>query len=804
MTAYADTAIDYLDRGYLPLPLPPRAKKNPPPGFTGAGGIEPDRDQVVRWIAERGDGNVAIRLTGDVVGIDVDHYGDKRGLDDLARIEAVLGELPPTIMSTSRDNRSGIRLFRVPVGTQLRGSIGPTIEVIQRTHRYVVAPPSVHPEGRIYRWVDTHTGADLVDPWDVDQLPPLPDAWIDYYGTEVRESAPKATEAVVEGFRSEHQVHGDPRRLVGIEGLLVKSRESHGRHDTLVGVACHAMREAAAGAYSADDAIAVLRSWWVRVMDDRARLDGREFDEAIAYAVAQVAAEPDKVEQIRTEIAASTFAELNAFEPSGDTDRAATLPDGLTLWSPDDERPGPRRTPEMFHGPLGAFALDAANYTEADPVAIYAQALTVFGVAANRSAYMVAGNAKHPAALFSLIVGATGKGRKGVSGQVAEALMKLVDGALVTNRMFGGFGSGEAIVAEFAGADLPGDTGPRDIRGVIREREFGLVLSAAARQGATVSEQIRNAWDGVPLENRTRGAGRLVATDYHLGAIGHITRAELQQKLAGVDVHNGMVNRWLMFWTVRGQLQPDGGNVPDDVFARYAPTLAENLVTARRCTEMRRSPAATARWAEVYQELAEDDPPGALGGAISRADAQTLRLSLAIALADGSTVIEAEHVDAAFAVWTYCRATAAHIFGDSTGNADADRLLGAIRGAGGAGMTATDQRALFSNHPGRADAARVVLQQAGLVTTVKRSTGGRPAEVSFAIAPPRSAEVRSLSSLSSPSHAEPKGEVTAGVQVRRGATEATKRFPNYSPSNHATATEATEATNGRKHVGEVA
>lgn len=328
MTAYADTAIDYLDRGYLPLPLPPRAKKNPPPGFTGAGGIEPDRDQVVRWIAERGDGNVAIRLTGDVVGIDVDHYGDKRGLDDLARIEAVLGELPPTIMSTSRDNRSGIRLFRVPVGTQLRGSIGPTIEVIQRTHRYVVAPPSVHPEGRIYRWVDSHTGADLVDPWDIDQLPPLPDAWIDYYGDEGRNSAPKATEVVVEGFRAEHQAHGDQRRLVGLEGLLAKSRESHGRHDTLVGVACHAMREAAAGAYRADDAIAVLRSWWVRVMDDRARLEGREFDEAIAYAVAQVAAEPDKVEQIRTEIAASTFAELVAFEPSG-----ADVPMG---WEPAD------------------------------------------------------------------------------------------------------------------------------------------------------------------------------------------------------------------------------------------------------------------------------------------------------------------------------------------------------------------------------------------------------------------------------------------------------------------------------------
>src|SRR6266540_2881268 len=72
-------------------------------------------------------------------------------------------------------------------------------------------------------------------------------------------------------------------------------------------------------------------------------------------------------------------------------------------------------------------------------------------------------------------------------------------------------------------------------------------------------------------------------------------------------------------------------------------------------------------------------PGGLLGAITARADAQVLRLSVAYALAEGESVIDVQHLQAAWGLWSYCAASARMIFGDSTGNARADRLLAAIR-----------------------------------------------------------------------------------------------------------------------------
>ncbi|HUP72202.1 MAG TPA: hypothetical protein VM282_04075 [Acidimicrobiales bacterium] len=90
---------------------------------------------------------------------------------------------------------------------------------------------------------------------------------------------------------------------------------------------------------------------------------------------------------------------------------------------------------EAFQGPIGEFALAAAPFTEADPIAILAQCLVGFGVAANSGAYMLAGNDRHPAALNAAIVGETAKAGKGTSKSAAFGLMALVDPALMSSQL---------------------------------------------------------------------------------------------------------------------------------------------------------------------------------------------------------------------------------------------------------------------------------------------------------------------------------------------------------------------------------
>jgi hypothetical protein len=166
-------ALEYFDAGWHPLPIPAQHKGPPPAGLTGTDGRDMTRDDVaaLRW-----NGNIGVRMPVDVIGLDVDAYhGGKQTLDDL---KAKLGPLPFTRISHSnRGDQSGIRFFRVPAGLLWVTSL-PGMDIVQRTHRYALVAPSVHPEGRAYGWFDQSimAAAEIVP--RVDELPELPWEWI--------------------------------------------------------------------------------------------------------------------------------------------------------------------------------------------------------------------------------------------------------------------------------------------------------------------------------------------------------------------------------------------------------------------------------------------------------------------------------------------------------------------------------------------------------------------------------------------------------------------------------------------------
>ena len=63
-------------------------------------------------------------------------------------------------------------------------------------------------------------------------------------------------------------------------------------------------------------------------------------------------------------------------------------------------------------------------------------------------------------------------------------------------------------------------------------------------------------------------------------------------------------------------------------------------------------------WRAIYSKLSAK-PPGLLGAATARAEAQVVRLSLIYALLDRAAAIGTEHLTAALALWRYC-ADSAH------------------------------------------------------------------------------------------------------------------------------------------------
>ena len=99
---YGRYAIEYLEKGYNPLPLPPRQKVAPPDGYTGKVSKEQIGADVYQWVELRPNANIALRLPRGLVGIDVDNYGGKQGYQTMATACQQWGNLPVVGRLTSR------------------------------------------------------------------------------------------------------------------------------------------------------------------------------------------------------------------------------------------------------------------------------------------------------------------------------------------------------------------------------------------------------------------------------------------------------------------------------------------------------------------------------------------------------------------------------------------------------------------------------------------------------------------------------------------------------------------------------
>jgi hypothetical protein len=401
---------------------------------------------------------------------------------------------------------------------------------------------------------------------------------------------------------------------------------------------------------------------------------------------------------------------------------------------PSEPAPWPVLHEAAYHGLAGRIVSELEPHSEADPAHMLLSLLTGFGAAVGRGRepHAQAGNAEHPGRFFTVIVGKTSKSRKGTSWATVGRVLAAADDSFFRTKVLGGWGSGEAVVDAVRDPRGDDDEGVKDKRVLIQEGEFARFLKVASRDGSILSMAARNAWDGVKLEARSR-ASTTVATGHHICLLGHVTVEELRARLTETDMANGFCNRMLFVLGQSSKRLPEGGNLDDSEVERLGSMVAAKLRTARTFGRLNRSGAGIERWAEMYHEMADDDPGGLVGAVTSRDQAQTLRLSVVYALLDSSRLIEPEHLEAAYAVWSYCRASAVYVFGDSLGDEVADRLLSALRDAGEDGLDGTQQRDLFARHVSgqRLAVARELLEARSLATTRTEQTGGRPRSITY-------------------------------------------------------------------------
>src|SRR5205823_3453021 len=96
-----------------------------------------------------------------------------------------------------------------------------------------------------------------------------------------------------------------------------------------------------------------------------------------------------------------------------------------------------------YVGIVGAIVDALAPQTEADAAGILLQVLAMFGNVIGRSAHFRVEADTHYLNLFLVLVGASSKGRKGVSSGQAARFFRPIDDAWTTDRHASGLSSGE-------------------------------------------------------------------------------------------------------------------------------------------------------------------------------------------------------------------------------------------------------------------------------------------------------------------------------------------------------------------------
>jgi len=418
---------------------------------------------------------------------------------------------------------------------------------------------------------------------------------------------------------------------------------------------------------------------------------------------------------------------------------------GADTWIPTaDPWPAPLAD-AAYYGLAGEIVRAIEPQSEADPVAILVQLLVLVGNAIGRTPYFVVEANRHHTNLNVVTVGETSSGRKGVALNRARQPLALVDAVWEAQRVKGGLSSAEGLIWQVRdpifkyergkdGGDpvaVMTDPGATDKRFVATETEFASVLRQFQRDGNTLSNLIRDAFDRGNLETLVKN-NPAKATGAHISIIGHITRDELLRYLDSTEAANGLGNRILWFCVRRSKELPDGGEAVD--LTPFTRRLDDALHTARTIGQMRRDDEAHALWHREYGRLTEGKP-GLLGAMVARAAPIVLRLSMIYALLDGSAVIRVPHLQAALAIWEYAEASAHWIFGDALGDPVADEILRALRAAP-SGLTRTDiYSGLFGRNQSAARIGRALasLLEKGLTRWEREDTGGRPGERWFAV-----------------------------------------------------------------------
>ncbi len=339
---------------------------------------------------------------------------------------------------------------------------------------------------------------------------------------------------------------------------------------------------------------------------------------------------------------------------------SAAQADALLRWSDsaDSARPQPVPDPACLYGLVGEVAREGSEGAETNPIAIAGNFIAYLSCAIGRMPYLAVGNTNHHARLFFLHVGRSGRGRKGDAVSLVSRIDEAVRArspALAPQIHRGGLSTREGLAALIHDGYRVGQQevpAIADKRLWVVESEFANVLQQSRRGGNTLSAALRDCWDGVDLKPATK-TNRVHASEPHVCLSGAISPVELLALVQRRDLLNGFVNRFLMVWGERTQVEAFPRRTPQARVEGLATAVMDILEFALPQAEksgeavlMTMTNEARRRYAQLYQaELNQDFGSALVDSVLERRAPMLLRLAMVFALTDRQWLIEARHIE---------------------------------------------------------------------------------------------------------------------------------------------------------------
>lgn len=390
-------------------------------------------------------------------------------------------------------------------------------------------------------------------------------------------------------------------------------------------------------------------------------------------------------------------------------------------------------------GLIGEILNEIHPLVESNKESILIQLLTLFGNCLGRGPKFIVSADEHYCNLFSILVGQSSRGRKGVSLGIVKSLFQGIDDQWLQNQVVKGLSSGEGLIARLddkatldkaSGVEII--TGQIDKRLICLEPEFSSVLRQSQREGNILSQILRDAWDSTTLSTLTK-LSPLKATNPMISVVGHITIAELTKYLNSTEIANGLGNRFIFIKAAGDKLLPIPKELEPHKASKIRDQISNSVQRARTIQLVPFSPQAENLWEEYYYSINHADPT-IVGSLTAREEAQVRRLSMIITLLNQKEEIDADSLNFAIEIFKYSKETLLEIYGRSFGDSFTDKVV-SLLASDLNGLSRSQLTDAFSRNYSKGNLERTLsfLKTTGIADYKYHKTNGRPSEIWYLI-----------------------------------------------------------------------